>query len=54
MLTNKELLQLLVTVIDTELLEAVGVEYLEPVDVEYANQSALVRAARDVYCFVYL
>jgi len=35
--TNEQLLQLLVTVINAELLEAVSVQYLEPVYVQNAD-----------------
>jgi len=38
---DKELLELLVAVVDAELFEAVVVKYLESVNVEHANQRAL-------------
>lgn len=53
-LTNEQLLQFLVTVVDAELFEAVRLEDLEAVDVEHADQRALVRAVRDLDRFVYL
>lgn len=52
--TNKQLLQLLVTVVDAELLEAVGIEDLEAVNIEHADQRTLVSTRRHFNRFVNL
>lgn len=41
-LTNEKLLEFFIAVIDTELLEAVGVKDLKAINVKHANDSRLV------------
>lgn len=51
-LTDEELLQFLVAVVDAELFETVGVKHLEPVDVEDPDDSSSFLNIRHVYHWV--